>query len=55
MSAPVPAGRPFPPDLSQDWVRDLKRLTPAQREAVLRGLAMSYGQRAACMVRKGLR
>jgi hypothetical protein len=51
----VPAGRPFSADLKRSWIRDLKQLCPSAREAMLRGLAMSYGQRAAYLVRKGLR
>lgn len=47
--------RPFTPALYCAWVRDLRNLTPSQREGMLRGLAMSYSERAACMVRKGLR
>ena len=55
MTVIVPMGRPFTDDLKRSWVHDLKALSPAAREAMLRGLAMSYGERAACMVRKGLR
>jgi hypothetical protein len=51
----VPAGRPFSADLKRSWIHDLKQLGPLAREVMLRGLAMSYRQRAACLVRKGLR
>ena len=51
----VPVGRTFSSDLKRAWIKDLKGLCPPAREAMLRGLAMSYGQRAACIVRKGLK
>lgn len=55
MTVITPMGRPFSNDLKLSWIHDLRQLSPAAREAMLRGLAMSYGERAACMVRKGLR
>jgi len=55
MTVTTPVGRPFPLALRRAWIADLKALGPSAREAMLRGLAMSYGQRAACTVRKGLR
>ncbi len=55
MTVLAPVGRPFPSTLKRAWIADLKGLSPSAREAMLRGLAMSYGQRAACMVRKGLK
>jgi len=55
MTVATPVGRPFPLTLKRAWIADLKGLSPSAREAMLRGLAMSYGHRAACTVRKGLR
>lgn len=54
MTVLTPVGRPFPLTLKRAWIADLKGLGPSAREAMLRGLAMSYGQRAACTVCKGL-
>ena len=55
MTAPVPSGRPLSEALRRNWVNTLRGLCPSAREAMLRGLEMSYGQRAACLVRAGLR